>query len=135
MAFLLLDLNPYSRHILLIDMAASTASAQYGQRLLPHIIDDVASKDPQREILLTARSSDPKDGWTPMTFGDYSNAINQCARGIVDRYGRASEGVFPTIAYIGPQDARYLIIVIAAVKAGYQVSIYTYRAIERKTYS
>ncbi|KAI0913540.1 hypothetical protein F4823DRAFT_622138 [Ustulina deusta] len=101
-------------------MAASTASAQYGQRLLPHIIDDVASKDPQREILLTARSSDPKDGWTPMTFGDYANAINQCARGIVDRYGRASEGVFPTIAYIGPQDARYLIIVIAAVKASYQ---------------
>ncbi|KAI0431346.1 hypothetical protein F5Y09DRAFT_340753 [Xylaria sp. FL1042] len=98
----------------------STAYAQYGQRLLPHIIDNVASKDPQREVLLTARSNDPKDGWTPMTFGDYANAINQCARAIVDTYGRAPEGTFPTIAYIGPQDARYFIMVIAAVKAGYQ---------------
>ncbi|KAI1279702.1 hypothetical protein F5Y07DRAFT_396750 [Xylaria sp. FL0933] len=100
--------------------AVSTACAQYGQRLLPHIIDDVASKDPRRKILLTARSTDPKDGWRPMTFGDYANAINQCAQLIVDTYGRASEGGFPTIAYIGPQDARYLIIVIAAMKAGYQ---------------
>ncbi|KAI0799951.1 hypothetical protein GGR55DRAFT_692576 [Xylaria sp. FL0064] len=100
--------------------AVSTACAQYGQRLLPHIIGDVASKYPRREILLTARSTDPKDGWRPMTFGDYANAINQCAQVIVDTYGRASEGGFPTIAYIGPQDARYLIIVIAAVKANYQ---------------
>ncbi|KAI1364341.1 hypothetical protein F5Y08DRAFT_217449 [Xylaria arbuscula] len=101
-------------------MAVSTASAQYGRRLLPHIIDDVAGQDPQRNILLTARSSDPKDGWAPMTFYDYANAINHCARDIVDRYGEAAEGHFPTIAYIGPQDARYLILVIAAVKAGYQ---------------
>ncbi|KAI1422130.1 hypothetical protein F5Y12DRAFT_717757 [Xylaria sp. FL1777] len=49
-------------------MAASTASAPYGQRLLPHIIDDIASKDPQQKILLTARSSDLKDGWAPLTF-------------------------------------------------------------------
>ncbi|KAI0970741.1 hypothetical protein F4678DRAFT_461874 [Xylaria arbuscula] len=101
-------------------IATSTTGAQYGQRLLPHIIDDVARKDPQRVILLTARSSNPKDGWAQMTFGEYANAINKCAQDIVDRYGRASKGAFPTIAYIGPQDARYLIIVIAAVKAGYQ---------------
>lgn len=56
-----------------------------------------------------------------MTFGDYANAINHCARDIVDRYGQAPKGKFPTIAYIGPQDARYLILVIATVKAGYQV--------------
>ncbi|TGJ88071.1 hypothetical protein E0Z10_g689 [Xylaria hypoxylon] len=101
-------------------MVISTTSDRYGQRLLPHIIDDVATKDSQREILLTARSSDPKDGWAPMTFGDYANAINRCAQEIVDRNGRAPAGAFPTIAYIGPQDARYLIIVIAAIKAGYQ---------------
>ncbi|KAF2971406.1 hypothetical protein GQX73_g2137 [Xylaria multiplex] len=101
-------------------MVASTASAEYGRRLLPHIIDEVASKDPNREILLTARSSDPKDGWAPITFGDYANAINRCAQEIVDRYGRALGGTFPTIAYIGPQDARYFIVVIAAIKAGYQ---------------
>ncbi|KAI0532943.1 hypothetical protein GGR58DRAFT_517325 [Xylaria digitata] len=101
-------------------MVVSTASAEYGRRLLPHIIDDVASKDPQREILLTARSSDPKDGWAPITFGDYANAINRCAQEIVDRYGGALAGTFPTIAYIEPQDTRYFIVVIATIKAGYQ---------------
>ncbi|KAI0449288.1 hypothetical protein F5B21DRAFT_51707 [Xylaria acuta] len=101
-------------------MVTSTSSAEYGQRLIPHIIDDIAKADPQREILLTPRSSDPKDGWAPMTFGDYANAINRCAQEIVDLYGKAAEGQFPTIAYIGPQDARYLVFVVATIKAGYQ---------------
>ncbi|KAI0407921.1 hypothetical protein F4802DRAFT_605343 [Xylaria palmicola] len=101
-------------------MAASTGSAEYGRRLVPHVIDDIASKDPQREIVLTARSSDPRDGWAPITFSDYANAINQCAQDIIDRYGRTVEGKFPTIAYIGPQDARYLIVLVATIKAGYQ---------------
>ncbi|KAJ2988047.1 hypothetical protein NUW58_g4184 [Xylaria curta] len=101
-------------------MTTSTSSAEYGRRLIPHVIDDVAKEDPQRAILLSPRSSDPKDGWATMTFGDYANAINQCAQEIVDLYGKPADGQFPTIAYIGPSDARYLIIVVAAVKAGYQ---------------
>ncbi|KAI8634247.1 acetyl-CoA synthetase-like protein [Xylariaceae sp. FL1651] len=99
----------------------STSSAEYGRRLVPHIIDDVARDDPQREILLSPRSSDPKDGWAVTTYGDYANAINRCAQDIVDKYGKATEGKFPTIAYIGPQDARYVVLLIATVKAGYQV--------------
>ncbi|KAI1128465.1 hypothetical protein F5Y10DRAFT_240434 [Nemania abortiva] len=98
----------------------STASAEYGRRLIPHIIDDIASKDPQREILVVPRSSDPKDGWVPISFSDYANAINHCAQQIVDKYGSPTGDQFPTIAYIGPQDARYLILIIAAIKAGYQ---------------
>ncbi|KAI1152952.1 hypothetical protein F4825DRAFT_417250 [Nemania diffusa] len=80
----------------------------------------MATEDPQRALLLVPRSSDPKDGWVSIGFGDYANAINQCAHDIVHRYGRATEGQFPTIAYIGPQDARYLIFIIATIKAGYQ---------------
>jgi hypothetical protein len=109
-----------------MDRSASTSSADYGRRLIPHIIDDVASQDPQREIFLSPRSSEPKDGWAPTTFGEYANAINRCARDIVDRYGEAPRGGFPTIAYIGPQDARYLVLVVATIKAGYQVYIHTY---------
>ncbi|KAI0200561.1 hypothetical protein F4808DRAFT_460671 [Astrocystis sublimbata] len=101
-------------------MVTSTSSAEYGRRLIPHIIDDKAAADPQREILLVPRSSDPQDGWATITAGEYANAINYCAKEIVDAYGDAAKGQFPTIAYIGPQDARYLILTIAAIKAGYQ---------------
>ncbi|KAI3327811.1 acetyl-CoA synthetase-like protein [Xylariaceae sp. AK1471] len=104
-----------------MDESVSTSSADYGRRLIPHIIDDIASQDPQREILLSPCSSDPKDGWAPTTFGDYANAVNRCACEIVNKYGKAPEGQFPTIAYIGPQDARYLILVVATIKAGYKV--------------
>ncbi|KAJ8125535.1 hypothetical protein O1611_g8104 [Lasiodiplodia mahajangana] len=103
-----------------VDVITSTASAEYGRRLIPHIIDDIARKDPQREILVVPRSSDPKDGWVSISFDDYANAINQCAQEIVDKYGQSLDGHFPTIAYIGPQDARYLILMIAAIKASYQ---------------
>ncbi|KAI0435602.1 hypothetical protein F4803DRAFT_557821 [Xylaria telfairii] len=112
-------------------MAASTGSAEYGRRLIPHIIDDIAKEDPQREILLTPRSSDPKDGWAPMTFSNYANAINRCAQELVDLYGKAVEGQFPTIAYIGPQDARYLIFVVATIKAGYQALFISPRNIQQ----
>jgi acyl-CoA synthetase (AMP-forming)/AMP-acid ligase II len=100
-----------------------TSAAEYGRRLIPHIIDDVAVQSPHREILLSPRSSNPKDGWAATTFGEYANAINHCARDIVERYGRPADGQFPTIAYIGPQDARYLVLVVACIKAGYQVIV------------
>lgn len=99
----------------------STSSNEYGRRLLPHVIDDIACKDPHREVFMSPRSSSPKDGWAITTFSTYANAINRCAHDIVNRYGKATHGEFPTIAYIGPQDARYLVIVVAAIKAGYKV--------------
>ncbi|KAI0870150.1 hypothetical protein GGS24DRAFT_122083 [Hypoxylon argillaceum] len=98
----------------------STSSNEYGRRLLPHVIDDIACKDPHREVFMSPRSSSPKDGWAITTFSTYANAINRCAHDIVNRYGKATHGEFPTIAYIGPQDARYLVIVVAAIKAGYK---------------
>lgn len=51
-----------------------------------------------------------------------ANAVNRCAHRIVDICGKPEEGSFPTIAYIGPNDARYIVMMIACVKAGYKVS-------------
>ncbi|KAI0156809.1 hypothetical protein GGR57DRAFT_501197 [Xylariaceae sp. FL1272] len=38
----------------------TTASNEYGRRLMPHVIDDVASKDPDREVFMSPRTSDPE---------------------------------------------------------------------------
>lgn len=93
----------------------------YGHRLLPHIIDDKAREDPQGEALSVPRSDNPEDGWKAISWKEYANAINHAARKIVEECGKPAPGAIPTIAYIGPNDARYLVLVIAAVKAGYKV--------------
>ncbi|KAI1175675.1 nonribosomal peptide synthetase [Nemania sp. FL0916] len=92
----------------------------YGRRLIPHVIDEIAYAEPIREAFQIPRSAEPKDGWEAISFKTYANAINRCARKIIDEYGRAPEGTFPVIAYIGPQDARYVVFMVAAIKVGWQ---------------
>lgn len=97
------------------------ARKDHGRRLLTQVVDDIAHTDPERECFAIPRSSDPKDGWKTVTFKQYANAINHVAHQINANCGPPPAGTFPTIAYIGPNDARYIIMILAAVKAGYQV--------------
>lgn len=94
----------------------------YGRRLLPNIIDQIAGQEPTRECIQVPRSSEPSDGWRIVTWKDMANAVNRCAHRITELCGKPQEGSFPTIAYIGPNDARYFVMMIGASKAGYKVS-------------
>ncbi|KAK2045229.1 thioester reductase domain-containing protein [Colletotrichum somersetense] len=96
------------------------ARPQYGKRLIPRIIDEIARSEPDREFLSVPRSSDPRDGWKPITFKQIANAVNRVARQIVEKHGAPEPGSFPTLTYIGPNDARYAIITVACIKAGYK---------------
>ena len=91
---------------------------------MPHIIDGLAKDDPTREAFSIPRSENPKDGWKVVTFKEYANAINRVAHRIIERCGTPSPGSFPTIAYIGPNDARYVVLMVGAIKAGYKVFIF-----------
>lgn len=93
-----------------------------GRRLLPTLIDQIAEKDPERECLQAPRSSEPSDGWKVITWKSMSNAVNRAAHRIVNLCGRPEPNTFPTIAYIGPNDVRYIVTMVACVKAGYKVS-------------
>lgn len=95
----------------------------YGHRLLPHIIDEKARLDPQAEAFSVPRSDNPEDGWKLITWKDYANAVNYAARIIIDECGPPAPGTTPTVAYIGPNDGRYVVLIIAAVKAGYKVCL------------
>lgn len=97
------------------------AKSPSGKRLIPQIIDDIARREPQREWAQIPKSSDPKDGWRTVTFKEYANAINKCCHILNERAGQATPGKFPTIAYIGPNDACYLVLMVATIKTGYQV--------------
>ncbi|KAI1432912.1 hypothetical protein GGR50DRAFT_696631 [Xylaria sp. CBS 124048] len=92
----------------------------FGRRLFPHVVDDYARREPERECFSVPRSPHGKDGWRKVTFREYANAINHMAHVIRDGCGIPAPGTRPTIAYIGGNDARYVIFVLAALKAGYK---------------
>ncbi|CAN8099936.1 unnamed protein product [Discula destructiva] len=93
----------------------------YGKRLLPTIVDQVSVQDPTRECFQIPRSSNIEDGWRVITWKDMANAVNRAAHRIVDLCGKPEPKSFPTIAYIGPNDIRYVVTMLATIKAGYQV--------------
>ncbi|KAI2465615.1 hypothetical protein F4781DRAFT_408665 [Annulohypoxylon bovei var. microspora] len=94
--------------------------AEFGRRLLPNVIDEIAQEEPSRECFSIPRSSKPEDGWQAITFKEYSNAINHISYLIVEKCGHAPPNTTPTLAYIGPNDIRYVVLLIAAIKAGYK---------------
>ncbi|PHH93094.1 hypothetical protein CDD83_946 [Cordyceps sp. RAO-2017] len=100
---------------------AQQADKPYGQRLAVNIIDETAAKEPNRAFVCAPRTSDPRDGWEEISYQQISNAINNAATDIVKRFGSAPKDSFPTVAYIGPNDVRYLIMMMGCIKAGYQV--------------
>lgn len=92
----------------------------YGRRLILDIIKERAHNEPNREWVSVPRSSDPKDGWKILTYLDAYNGINRIAHKLTRVCGAAAPGSFPTVAYIGPNDVRYIVFALGAVKAGYQ---------------
>lgn len=85
-----------------------------------NVLDEIASTDPERTCFSIPRE-DPTAGWEDVTFGRYANSVNRLAHWIANEVGLAEDGTYPTVAYIGPNDARYVVMLIAAIKAGYKV--------------
>lgn len=101
----------------------------YGRRLIPTVIDEIAEKDPKREAYSSPRSSNPGDGWKVVTFKEYANAINCAAHWIIKTCGTPTPGSYPTIAYLGPNDHRYVVFLVGCIKAGYKVHFFSNLAI------
>ncbi|KAK4233215.1 hypothetical protein C8A03DRAFT_39096 [Achaetomium macrosporum] len=93
---------------------------KYGKRLLVNIVDERARNEPDREWVFIPRSSKPQDGWKKITYKQAANAINRVAHRLASSTGVPPKGEFRTVAYIGPNDVRYLVFALGAVKAGYQ---------------
>lgn len=85
--------------------------------LLPHTIDHYARTKPDQLYAEYPRSPMSYDqGYRPITYRDFANAINGIASWLVETLG-AGDG--EVLAYIGPNDVRYPALVMGAVKAGY----------------
>lgn len=85
--------------------------------LLPHIIDHYARVKPDAPYTEYPKSSmSYEDGYLPITYRAFANAINGVAWWLTATFG---PGQGEVLAYIGPNDIRYPALVMGAVKAGY----------------
>lgn len=97
------------------------ATPDYGRRLLPHLIDERARNNHARPYASIPFTKEPREGFREISYKEFGNAINRCARWLLGQIGPSK--TFDALAYMGPQDLRYQIIVIAAIKAGYVVGV------------
>ena len=94
---------------------------QYGSRLLPHVVDELAQSNPKRAYATIPLSSDISEGFRDVTTLEMAQAVNHFAFWLEKSFGRSSS--FETISYMGIPDLRYAIVFLAAVKCGYKVSM------------
>ncbi|UKZ86441.1 putative NRPS-like protein biosynthetic cluster [Trichoderma asperellum] len=92
---------------------------QYGKRLLVNIVDEYAAYEPERIFVYQPYSSNLEDGYRPITFRETSRAVNHLAVELLQQTQDAAyeKDSFPTVAYIGPSDIRYAIVMLACIKA------------------
>ena len=99
---------------------ASVTGHSSNKCLLPTIIDETAATEPD---LIWAEYPKSRttyaDGFNTVTYRQFANAINGTAWWLQKTLG-SPEG-FPTLAYVGPNDVRYQLLLIGAIKAGFKV--------------
>ncbi|ATY63408.1 Male NAD-binding [Cordyceps militaris] len=103
------------------DNSRTPYGGPYGRRLYVHVVDETARAEPDGTWIYAPRSSVARDGWRAITWWQHANAVNRTANWLVERLGKPAPKSFPSLAYVGPNDARYLVLFAAGVKAGYQI--------------
>ena len=106
----------------------TTSRSDYGNRLIPQLIDERARENPEASVWSVPRApgfddefaDGLADGFYDINYGQVARAINAVAWWIQRHIGRST--TFKTVAYMGPPDLRYAIVTIAAQKTGHTVS-------------
>lgn len=102
---------------------AVTRPGNVGKRLLPHVIDHLGQFYPDKIAgSMPNNNSTLDDGFRQLNYKDLAHAINYTAWWIEGNYGRSDK--YDTLTFIGANDIRYLVMIMACNKTGYKVSSY-----------
>ncbi|KAK5629393.1 hypothetical protein RRF57_005109 [Xylaria bambusicola] len=91
----------------------------YGRRLIPQIMDSLASTDPSRTVYSLAMLSKKSLTYRHITARAFAQAVNKTAWWLQSQAGKP-DSIQP-VGYIGPHDLRHILLTYACVKAGYAV--------------
>ncbi|MCJ1310536.1 hypothetical protein MMC25_004200 [Agyrium rufum] len=92
----------------------------FNDQLLNHVVDYKAQISPNltwAEIPKSELTYD--DGYCRITYKDFANGVNDIANWLQAHFGR--DQVLKPVAYLGPWDVRYVIMILGAVKAGFKM--------------
>jgi acyl-coenzyme A synthetase/AMP-(fatty) acid ligase len=98
----------------------------YGNRLLPHVVEEEAVRDPARIVGILAKSTSPLS-LAQITISQLSRAIDFTAWWLDSRLGPSKPNAFEAIAYVGLQDFRYWVMEIAGIKTGHPILLFSPR--------
>lgn len=87
-------------------------------RPIPAVWDHIAETEPDKVLFSIPIGSEVSDGYEDITARTFADAIHRASWFLERELGRST--TFETLAYLGPSDLRYIIIMSAASKIGYQ---------------
>lgn len=91
----------------------------FGERLLPQVIADIARTTPNRTFAFVARSRHLNDGLLDVKYSQFSSAVDRCAWWLEELLGRSH--TFETVTYLGSVGLLYPVLLLAAIKTGHKV--------------
>lgn len=97
---------------------SSRVTMEQPKRLLAQTVDHVAEHDPERIFAVIARGAEVADGFETLTMRSVARAVNFMSRWIESNVGASTR---ETLAYMGGNDVRYCIFLLACQKTGHQV--------------
>ncbi|KAL6884739.1 putative NRPS-like enzyme [Trichoderma evansii] len=103
-----------------VDAAATDheAIARWQDDLLPHIVDRLSEGRPDGVYSVWATAT---SGLRTITYRQLANAVNGLAAWLASELGppASTNTNAEVLTYVGAQDVRYVVLLLAAVKAGY----------------
>lgn len=88
-------------------------------KLLLHAIEEKAKWCSQHTYMRYPTSNWETEGYQIITWGQYARSIDKLAYWLDEQLGKTDQN--DTVAYFGPNDPRYGVIVPAAIKTGRKV--------------
>jgi len=97
----------------------------FADRLLAQVYDEKARNTPQDIFAKVPVSTTTyAEGFRTVNYRHIANAVNHVATIIDRRWGKSSN--FECMAYIGPADISYVVVLLACIKTGYKVGLFPF---------
>ena len=81
---------------------ATDSSIEYGKRLIPQILDSLASAEPDRIVYSVATFSDSSHEFRRISASTFAKAVDRTAWWLLKQIGKPT--VIQTVGYIGPRE-------------------------------
>ncbi|KAI3319856.1 putative NRPS-like enzyme [Xylariaceae sp. AK1471] len=95
------------------------ASSMVPDRLIHLVPDELAAKVPNHPLFAYPKDENPQYGFVEISAQRFANAVNRTSWYLESLLGKARD--FDSIGYMGANDLRYILLMLAAVKVGYKM--------------